>query len=77
MGEAITGYNEKCDKGGSLHIVNTNYQQQICYMSRHDSSSPSPNPLGLELERGHTVLLFNIQILTLLDNLDFDFWGLI
>ena len=54
MGEAITGYNEKCDKGGSLHIVNTNYQQQICYMSRHDSSSPSPNPWGLEQDRGHT-----------------------
>ena len=66
MGEAITGYNEKCDKGGSLHIVNTNYQQQICYMSRHESSSLSQNPLGLELQRGQTyaVLLYNIQILT-------------
>ena len=34
VGEAITGYNEKCDKGGSLHIVNTNYQQQICSKTR-------------------------------------------
>ena len=34
VGEAITGYNEKCDKGGSLHIVNTNDQQQICSKTR-------------------------------------------